>query len=443
MKRRRWFELHSWLGVITGLMLFLICWSGTMAVLSYEIDWLLDARLRVEPQPERASWGELLASVKSVYPEATRISLHAPPYVRAAAHADIEISGERQRRVYLDPYSAQVRGGTTLFNVQRFFRNLHMCLFDVSNQYGGYWFVGAFGFSLLASSLAPLIFYRRWWRGGFTLKTGRGARIFWSDAHKLSGLWALLFALLIALTSIWYLLEWTDLDLGYPETPRIASAALPAVSGPGLDALVTQAQSAWPQLSIRTLDLPEDSYWGPVLCVEGQTSSWLVRDRSNRLLLDVSTGEVLYQQSAAAMGWPARWIDTADPLHFGNFSGLGVKLIWFAFGLMLCGLCLTGVYLHAQRLHRSHGGATRARIKGANTVNACWMLSLLVIGALGASNVAGYFEAERGGMAYAAMPSAVGSFIAAWCAVTVLVMLRCRRWMKTPASNTRETRSAI
>ena len=71
MKRRLWFDVHSWLGVLAGLMLFVICWSGTVAVFSHEIDWLLDARLRVEPRrgTAPATWGQLQASVGKAFPD--------------------------------------------------------------------------------------------------------------------------------------------------------------------------------------------------------------------------------------------------------------------------------------------------------------------------------------------------------------------------------------
>lgn len=420
MRRRRWFEIHSWLGVITGLMLFLICWSGTTAVLSYEIDWLLDPRLRVEPQPQRASWGELAEAVRKAHPEATGISLHAGEYARSAVHADIELPKGDARRVYLDPHSAEVMGTSSLFNVQRFFRNLHMCLFDVSNDYGGYWFVGAFGILLLVSTVTPLLFYRRWWRGFFTLKTGRGARVFWSDAHKLAGAWTLLFSLLMAITGIWYLLEWAD-PIAYPETPQFEKPdqRVQSAAAANLDAILERASAAWPELQIRSVGLPEGSYWGDVIYVDGQATAWLVRDRSNRLLVDPATAEIRYRQSAESIGWASRWIDTADPLHFGDFGGLAIKLVWFVFGLLLSGLCLTGTYLHVQRLRGS--GAQRARTRGATSANVIWVALLagtVVLGTISLGDYRGHDTLDS----QTHMAPAVAAFLIAWSIVTALVM---------------------
>lgn len=44
-----------------------------------------------------------------------------------------------------------------------------------------------------------------------------------------------------------------------------------------------------------------------------------------------------------------RWVHMADPLHFGNFGGLATKLIWLLFGMMLTGLCATGVIIFGKR----------------------------------------------------------------------------------------------
>ncbi|HKY19641.1 MAG TPA: PepSY-associated TM helix domain-containing protein [Vicinamibacterales bacterium] len=419
MKRRRWFEVHSWIGVATGLLLFVVCWSGTTAVLSYEIDWLLDARLRVEPARagETASWGALYQTVRRVHPDAVQVVLHSPPYRCSAAFADVELPGERIARVYLDPYNADYRGSAGRLNVQRFFRDLHMALFDVGNAFGGYWIVGAFSVVLFVSTMTPLMFYRRWWRS-FLLpsRRPRGSHALWSELHKMAGVWGLLFSLLIALTGFWYLMEWAD-PIAYPETPQFASSSPVELTPTDLDTLVRRAATQWPNLEIRSVGLPEGSHWGGVVSLDGQAEAVLVRDRSNRLFLDPETGATRFMQRADELPWPARWIDTADPLHFGNFAGLGIKAVWFVFGLLLSGMSLTGTYLHARRL-----AALRHPIRPRTRAAGMWATVLLLSAtvALAKNDLESYFTSTPPGVD--PITSATAGFLAVWTVGTLLLV---------------------
>ena len=46
IKQKTFFTIHSWIGITSGLLLFVICWSGSIAVFSHEIDWLLNSKLQ-------------------------------------------------------------------------------------------------------------------------------------------------------------------------------------------------------------------------------------------------------------------------------------------------------------------------------------------------------------------------------------------------------------
>jgi uncharacterized iron-regulated membrane protein len=410
LRARRWFIWHSWIGVTAGLLLFVICWSGSVAVFSEEIDWLLNAAERVEPSGELQSWGEWQAAVEHAYPQARVDSILAPRTRDSAAELWIETTDGRLLRTYVNPYTAQVVGQTSYFNVQRFFRSLHMCFFDWGGTGAGYYMVMAFSLVLIGSLATSLLFYKRWWRRFFAWKAHSSVRAFWSEAHKLSGLWSLWFIALMAITGIWYLLEFAGLGFAYPELQPVGRVAGPARLT--TDELVKQAQKASPELTLTQMYLP-GGYYGDIAVFHGDDGSVLVRNRANIVTVDANSGAPMLIRSAGDLDWPARWVDTADPLHFGNFGGLLSKIFWFVFGLLLSALCLTGAYLQLQRQLRHHSQAPRRSAVTNAYLVAAIVLALTIIGAV--QEIRRYAEPWP--------PTGVWIFIAAWTSVTVWILL--------------------
>ncbi len=423
MSRWRWFDWHSWASVLAGLLMFVVCWSGTVATLSREIDWLLDPALRVTPQAQRASWGEIAAAAQRAHPETKVSSIGAPLYAHAAAEVVMEVASGDSLRVYVDPYTARVQGHTTYFNVQRFFRSFHMSLFDWGGSGAGYYIVCALSLVLLASLVTSLVFYKRWWRGFFTLKRAHGARVFWSDAHKLAGVWSLWFVAAIAVTGGWYLFEMARYQIDptgsegqfdVPAAPRAAAAADPLP----IDALVARAQAMRPDLEIRGLR-PDD---GGVFYADGQAHHWLVRDRANAVHLDRRDGNPLLSQDAGELSLYWRWSDTADPLHFGDFAGLPTKVIWCAFGLLMCSLSLSGAYLHHQRILAR--GADRVAVRRGARTAAAFVALLVMAYSLGGGivEIGGYAVPGAGNGVATLTPVSVWIFIAGWVAITLAII---------------------
>jgi len=419
--RRIWFHWHSWIGLTTGLLLFVVCWSGTIAVFSREIDLALDPGVSAAPPTERIAWGAVARNLAEAHPDwwVYQITASHGPGTTVEAWA-LDNEGVT-RRILAEPASGALIATRSMFGVQRFFRSLHMALFieawPVLGVPLGDWIVALLAIPLLASMVTSLVFYRRFWRGFFKLERTKGRKIFWSDAHKLSGLWSLWFLLAIGLTGLWYLAE-RHLP-GGPDPPQ--AAAMKNARLLPVDALVARAQAAFPELRINAVIL--DDYEGGVVEVHGQDGGLLVRDRAARLWLDSRSGKVLRVQRSSHLGAYQRWIDTADPLHFGNFAGLWSKVPWFLFGLALSGLCLTGAYLQAKRQERTPGGRYRGPVLAAyGATVAC----LLLAAWFGYEEMMSY---ESGGAA-PAVPAGVTAFIAAWTAATLAMLTLWMRWVR-------------
>lgn len=434
MKKRTWFRVHSFTGVITGLLLFVICWSGTFAVIAHELDWLVTPQVKSEhvvPDDYELDWQGIYDAVQEAYPEVKLNWLEQPLYSRSAAVAVVDFPDQDFVRVYVDPVSLEVLGRSSYVTIQRFFRSFHMNLF-IPNRVGSY-LVMSFAITLLISAVAALFFYKRWWRRFFHFKPT--ARAFWSELHKISGLWSLWFILIIALTSCWYLFElgrahlgdgklayYADSDYGLHQIKEPESdLSLPALS---IGELVAKAKAVRPDI-----DINQVSYgWGTyderaTFYINGQSTHWLVRNRANQLTLDSRTGEVLYSQNASDYPLYWRWSDTADPLHFGNFGGLISKLIWFLFGLILCGIILTGTWLHARRLMREKQGRRRNHWPGTLPAVAT---SLLVLAASVPFAIKGtrqyYGIGIEGEKVLPALMPGVSAVILGWILVTLMII---------------------
>ena len=211
--RPRLFRIHAWLGLNLGLLLFLVCFTGTVAVFSHELDWLADPVVRVPPPEGEVppfSWQAVADGVARTYPTATPLRLFAPEGRTWAARAVVAHAPGDLRWVFVDPYSGEVTGQRSMFGLVSFLRIFHKQLYVVPSNLWihGVLIVGALGIVLVVSLLTGVLSHRRWWRSLFRLRAGRSVRLFWSDLHRMTGSWALVFAMVLGLTGTWYLAEY-------------------------------------------------------------------------------------------------------------------------------------------------------------------------------------------------------------------------------------------
>lgn len=358
MTNRQWFTLHSWAGFAFAGLLFLVCLTGVLATLSYEIQYLSDDKYRaLEVRDGAVAWAQLEANLARTYPDSHLLGgkVHQQPYLAGEARL---MTPEGFRFVFFDPASGKVLGEGQWGQLSRYLRDIHMYL---SMGSIGKYLVTLTSVLLLISLVSSFFVYRKWWRG-FLTKPGKLSwkkRTDWSSWHKWMGLWAWWLIAVMAVTGAWYLVERIMFDTGvdhYPSAPTITHTEVQQQQrAQSLAVLVEAARQARPDMDITGFYYPHNH--DQVMAFVGQNGSTLVRDRANRVYLDPITAEVVSTQYASELDLVARIADTADPLHFGNFasgnlSGVTVKLVYALFGLMLTGLVVGGMRMHYLRTQR-------------------------------------------------------------------------------------------
>jgi len=359
MRRRLWFDWHSWVGLNLSVLLAFVLFTGTLATVSRELDWLSEPAMRVAPSDEPIPWGTMVANFRRSFPEATARYLSVVPESWIAPQLIATDAAGERFRVFFDPASGAVRGTARWFNWQRFLREAHRHLLLPLEV--GLTVVGLLSIPLLISFVSSLYVHKRWWRALFRFpRAGQRRRRFWGDLHRLVGVWSLWFVLLMAVTGGWYLLEHLGLRASLPTVPEAAArpgSATPGAAAPPLDELLREAAVAYPELRVRGIFFDPDG----TVRLQGQADALLVRDRANQVTFDGRTGALLDVRRGEALDWHNRISEAADPLHFGTFANTWPRYLWALFGLAMTTLSLTGVYLFGLRtlagLHDFAGGA--------------------------------------------------------------------------------------
>jgi len=361
-KSRIWWSVHQWVGLKLSILMSFVLLTGTVAVFSNEIDWLINAQMRVDPSTVTGTpnWTAMAESIAQNMPDGEITYLFAPIDRGFAARAFVKMPDEQFRYAHTHPSTGEFQGQMGWLTVQRVFRSMHRHLF-LPNKLG-IPIVSSLSVLLGISLVTSFVIYKRWWRGFLRLPRLKDARTFMGDFHRLAGVWSLWFVCLMTLTGFWYLVEST---LGRaPDVERVELEGVEMTSQQLASALASSlasARGAYPNLQIKLVIFPNAK--SGAFAFQGQDEAILVRPRANSVWTDARTSEVVLVSKADTLSAHQRIAEMADPLHFGTFGGVWTKTIWFVFGLFLTALSITGAAIYSLRLLRSqHNRPTAAAI---------------------------------------------------------------------------------
>ncbi|GAB3012833.1 PepSY-associated TM helix domain-containing protein [Bowmanella dokdonensis] len=349
MDRANWYKVHSWVGLKLAILLCFILVTGTLAVLSHELDWLSNSAMRVDTGSSGPmDWPRVYEMADRHFSGARLTSLSAPPDPWFAAEAVyLDEHGERFRG-FFHPVSGEFQGTGRWHNWQRFFRMSHRHLMLPLPL--GITLVCLVGLLLTGSLLSGTVIYRHWWRGFFRRPRTTNARVFWGDLHRLAGLWSFWLILIICLTGIWYLIEQWGGRASYPANARPAHQQVFNPVPGQLTRMLSQVAAERPELTLSTIFFPTANRNAVVM--EGQARELLVRDRANNMVFDPLDGQLLSSRYGKDLSWHVRISEAADPLHFGTWGGFASKLLYFTFGVVMSALAVIGTYLYGLRASR-------------------------------------------------------------------------------------------
>ncbi|MFM7024035.1 MAG: PepSY-associated TM helix domain-containing protein [Flavobacteriales bacterium] len=360
---RKLFAIHSWLGLILGVIFAVISFSGASIVFMHELQDALygdDITVEKSDQP-KLSYDELLEIGKKEFPNSKFINIgYDPDHLDQAYFITGDEPSEKGwlkngnwKNHYVNPYTGEIMmtaesDGTN--NILGWLDSMHVSLRLGS---GGVAIVGFMAVGVVLSLITGLIFYRKSIWKVLTFKTRikfKNWRTISSDTHRVIGTWALLINFCIFGTGIYYYYPVFTPTWWSETSTEISTPAAKIVSPQlscSLDSLMNNAKSIYPHITPSYISIPCDT--SRTINIYGASSQKLVWNIDNSASFTYTWDGVLKEKSFKTwdeMGAKEKFDNVNfTMLHTGWAWGIVGKILWTIFGFAPAILSITGFLL--------------------------------------------------------------------------------------------------
>ncbi len=344
------FRLHAWVGIIFGPLLYVICISGSFAVFSNEIDWLLNPKIK--SQPGKINWDLVYSKFNESYPNYELTTVRAPRHSGFAAQSYAKSENGKTLKVYSNPVSGEVQTLENFWNTQRFFRSFHRRFFILPGK------VGILFVSLYAIPLIVLVILgvrvqgKKIFKLIYNVRKTKNQKKLFSNYHLLLTNWSWIFAFVISLTGIWYGVE-TFKPASSQSNDEINSLKS-EINGYNkvenkINFLCGLSLNIIDSFTINSIRFDTKN---ELITIQGKTSGigTFFRSRANSVTFNFKTGKFVSVYKSVNDTNHKIISDIADPIHFGNWGGIVTQIIWFLLGLMLSIAIMFGLILSTKRI---------------------------------------------------------------------------------------------
>lgn len=350
---RAWYLVHKWTSLVCTAFLLMLCLTGLPLIFAEEIGHLSGAEPEVAApsgDARPANLDALIEKAKAAYPGNQPLFLGwyesaSIIYVNLGPRADTPPAG--MKTALFNAYTgAPVAAPQFNEGVMYFILRLHT---DMFAGLPGKLFLGAMGLLLVVSLVSGVVVYRPFMRklAFGTVRRERSTRLKWLDLHNVLGIVTVTWLAVVGLTGVINTLDetlyenWQNGELA-TLTREWADRPVPTRFA-SIDAAVAVARAARPDLDPAFVSYPGTGYSGTHhYGVFMNGTSELDRRNYRPVLIDAATGAL-----TGVPEWPLALsaMYLSQPLHFGDYAGLPLKIIWGLLDIIAIIVLGSGIYL--------------------------------------------------------------------------------------------------
>ncbi|WP_229006959.1 PepSY domain-containing protein [Methylophilus sp. Leaf408] len=358
MTIRKWYLIHKWTSLICTAFLLMLCITGLPLIFHEEIEHLVGV-VGAPPMPENTpniSLDKVAEAARKQRPQdVIRFMFweqdEHPNVTLVSMAKTMDASPDDSNIVLIDTRTAKVLDAPP---PERGFMYVMLKLHvDMFAGMPGMLFLGLMGLLFVAAIVSGIVLYHPFMRrlDFGTIRREKQARLKWLDIHNLLGVATLIWALVVGLTGtintlsqivifVWQSDQMAEMIAPYKGLPP------PTQLGSLQDSIET-AKKAVPDMHVSFVAFPGSMFSSPhhyTVFMKGNTpvTSRLLRPA----LVDAQTAKLT---DTREMPWYVKTLLLSQPLHFGDYGGLPLKVLWTLLDLVTIVVLGSGLYLWIKR----------------------------------------------------------------------------------------------
>jgi len=362
---KTWTWLHKWSSLVCTIFMLLLCLTGLPLIFHHEIGHLLGTEVEAPAMPAdtpRASLDKVLEVARAQHPDRVVQFASHPEDSTDLWFATLTPTPDPTddfRSVAIDARTAGILAQPRFdegFMYVMF--KLHVDLFA---GLAGKLFLGFMGLLLLVAIVTGVVLYAPFMRklAFGEVRRDRSTRVKWLDLHNLLGIVTLVWAFVVGGTGM--INTWADLLIKYWQYSELTALLEPYKGQPvtpveqraSVQKSMEVAMARAPGTKLSFIAFPGTAFSSPhhhtfFLRGDEPLTSRLLQP----VLVDAKTAEVT---AAPQLPWYLTALLVSQPLHFGDYGGMPMKIIWALLDIATIVVLGSGLYLWiARRQHRSH-----------------------------------------------------------------------------------------
>jgi uncharacterized iron-regulated membrane protein len=363
---RRWSWIHKWSSLVCTVFMLLLCLTGLPLIYTHEIGHLLGNSVEAPAMASaaHADVDQVISAGRALYPQ--KMVMYISQDLGEPAIWNLTLgdnpTDEHYKPIAVDARTARVLAEPKVEGGAFMSTMLHLHE-DLLVGDGGKLFLGAMGALFVLAIVSGVVLYAPFMRklDFGTVRHGRTSRLKWLDLHNLLGIVTVVWALVVGATGVVNALA--DVLLGVWQSTEVAEMVKPYAGMPAptrmapVQQAISRAEAAEPGMKVAFVAFPGTPFtsrhhYGVFMRGSADFSARLYKP----VLVDAQTGEITDRRK---LPWYLTGLLLSQPLHFGDYGGQAMKLLWALLDLATIAVLGSGLYLWLRRAPRDRSEVAR------------------------------------------------------------------------------------